>query len=107
MGAKLTFIDDRGGQVKVDARVGDSVMRAAKLGDVAGIVGECGGSMTCMTCHCFVDPAHWDCIPCASDEERQMLECVLERRENSRLSCQIVVTERMEGMRFELPAWQG
>jgi 2Fe-2S ferredoxin len=104
---KLIFIDDLGERVEVDARVGDSVMRAAKLGDVAGIVGECGGSMTCLTCHCFVDSAHRDRIPEASTEERQMLECLLEQRENSRLSCQIVVTERLEGMRFDLPAWQG
>jgi 2Fe-2S ferredoxin len=103
----IVFVEAGGAWTEVEARCGDSVMRAAKLNGVAGIVGECGGSMTCLTCHCYVEPDRVGELPPPSDDESALLDCLLERRENSRLSCQILVTDQMAGMRFDLPAWQG
>lgn len=103
----LIFIEPDGVACTVSARVGETVMRAARAAGVTGIIGECGGSMNCLTCHCYVSSADWDRIAPAAAVEREMLDCVMEVRENSRLACQIVVTADLDGATFIVPAWQG
>ncbi|HET9629547.1 MAG TPA: 2Fe-2S iron-sulfur cluster-binding protein [Novosphingobium sp.] len=103
----LVFVEADGRRVAVAARDGESVMLAARRAGVEGIVGECGGGMSCLTCHCFVAPDVAERIAPASEAETALLDCLIEQRKTSRLSCQIVVHPGLEGAVFELPQWQG
>jgi ferredoxin, 2Fe-2S len=95
--AKVTYTDAVGAARTIDARSGDSVMETAVRNGVPGIVAECGGSMSCATCHVFVDPAGFAALPPMAEMEDEMLDgTAVERRETSRLSCQIRVTEDMD-----------
>ena len=104
---RLIFVGHDGAEVIAEARVGDTVMRAALAAGVTGILGECGGFMNCLTCHCFVSAEVAQLVPPPTDREAAMLDGLALARENSRLSCQIVVTEALDGARFGLPGWQG
>jgi 2Fe-2S ferredoxin len=104
---ELVFVENSGTTHVVDARPGQSVMRAATSANVPGILAECGGCATCMTCHCFVEPDRLPELPPPGAIEAELLEILFEARPNSRLTCQIVVTASMHGMRFDIPAWQG
>ncbi len=81
-----------GGEVDtVEVIDGSSIMRAALDNSVDGIIGECGGQAMCATCHVFVTDSTGDRLPGVSDDEDEMLDCTVdERRENSRLGCQLV-----------------
>ena len=104
---KITLLSANGREIVVNANDGDSVMQAASLNDVPGIVAECGGSMMCATCHCYVDPGWWPIIAPPSEEETDMLTCAAgEVRETSRLSCQIKVGPEMDGLVIHLPEVQ-
>jgi ferredoxin, 2Fe-2S len=95
--AKVTYTDAAGEARTIEAHPGDSVMETAVRYGVPGIVAECGGSMSCATCHVFVDPADLDALPPMADLEDEMLDgTAVDRQENSRLSCQIRVTEDMQ-----------
>lgn len=100
----LNFKLADGEQRTVDAVVGDSIMETAIKNDIDEVVAECGGSLICATCHVYVSPETAVLIDEADDAELDMLEGTsAERRENSRLSCQIIVSEAMEGHTFETP----
>jgi len=91
----------------VDAVVGDSIMETAIKNDIDDVVAECGGSLICATCHVYVSAETAALIDPADDTENDMLEGTsAERRDNSRLSCQIIVSEAMEGHTFETPESQ-
>lgn len=95
--SKITFTDHAGDTRTVEATVGDSVMETAVRNGVPGIVAECGGSLSCATCHVFVDPAECEQLPAMAEMEDEMLYgTAVERQDNSRLSCQIPVTEGMD-----------
>jgi 2Fe-2S ferredoxin len=95
----IVFVEPNGQRKKVDVGAGTSVMRAALIGGVAGIVGECGGSAMCATCHVFVEDERRSLIPPPSPIEEDMLDfAAAERRENSRLGCQIIVTDELDGL---------
>ena len=103
----ITYVHPNGAREVLDVPVGTSVMRAAILNGVDGIVAECGGEMMCATCHVYVDEAQLGCTPSQSDDERAMLEFTAsERQPNSRLSCQLVVTPEMDGLVVHLPETQ-
>ena len=95
---KVTYIQPDGVGKVVEVRAGTTAMEAAVDNDVAGIVAECGGACSCATCHVYVDPAWAPKLPPADAQERGMLECVLDRQETSRLSCQIVLTAGLDGL---------
>jgi 2Fe-2S ferredoxin len=95
---KVTYIEPNGTEKVVEARPGTTVMEAAIDNDVAGIVAECGGACSCATCHVYVDPAWAGKLKPPDPQEDGMLDCVLERRETSRLSCQIVLTDALDGL---------
>ncbi|HYD06009.1 MAG TPA: 2Fe-2S iron-sulfur cluster-binding protein [Reyranella sp.] len=102
---KVTYVDVEGSSTEVDVASGENVMRGAVQNDIDGIVGECGGGLACATCHCYVDEAWTDRVggP-ASADERDMLECTAaEVRPESRLSCQIVVDDSLDGLIVHLP----
>ncbi len=88
----------------VDATVGDSVMETAIKNDIDDVIAECGGSLICSTCHVYVDDATAAVLPEAEDAELDMLEGVAaERQPNSRLSCQLIITEAMDGHTISTP----
>ena len=91
---QVTYTDHSGASRTVQATVGDSVMETAVRNGVPGIVAECGGSLSCATCHVFVDDADLGALPAMEEMEDEMLWGAAEdRRENSRLSCQVKVTD--------------
>ena len=103
----ITFIEPSGQARPIDVADGWSLMQAAIAGGVDGIVGECGGSCACATCHCYVDEARLANLPPPSDGELAMLENVAaERRPNSRLSCQLKAGPALEGLSLTLPETQ-
>jgi 2Fe-2S ferredoxin len=95
---RVTYIQPNGVAKTVDVPAGTTAMEAAVDNDVAGIVAECGGACSCATCHVYVDPAWLDKLPRPEAQEDGMLDCVLDRRTNSRLSCQIVLKDSLDGL---------
>jgi 2Fe-2S ferredoxin len=92
--SSVTYTDHTGQSCVVEATVGDSVMETAVRNGVPGIVAECGGSLSCATCHVFVDEDDLASLPPMEEMEDEMLWGAAEdRRDNSRLSCQLKVTE--------------
>ena len=81
-----------------------SIMLAATDNDIPGIAAECGGACACATCHVYIDPRDAARVPAASAMEREMLDGVAaERRPESRLACQIAVTDALDGLTLHLP----
>lgn len=94
-------------ETSLNVEDGDSVMFAAVQNGVQGITGECGGVLSCATCHVYVAPDWMPKVGEPSEDEEDMLEATAaERRPNSRLSCQIEVTPELEGLIVELPSEQ-
>jgi len=104
---KITYIEHDGTTRIVEAEIGATVMETALKNDVAGIVAECGGSCTCATCLVHVDKAWADKVGTRSAEEEDQLDFAFDVRPNSRLSCQIKVTETLDGLVVHTPAYQG
>jgi ferredoxin, 2Fe-2S len=104
---KVTFIEHDGTLHDVEADLGETVMEAAMRGSVAGIVAECGGSCTCATCHIYVDEAWLAKTGERSLEEDEQLDNAYDVRPNSRLSCQIKMSEELDGLLVRTPSYQG
>jgi ferredoxin, 2Fe-2S len=103
----IVYVQPDGSRREVEASTGTSVMRTAVLNDVPGIVAECGGSLMCATCHVYVEPGDSDRFPPRSEEEDEMLEVTAaERRETSRLSCQLTVEDGLDGVTVHVPEAQ-
>jgi 2Fe-2S ferredoxin len=104
---KVTFIALDGTERAVDAAVGESVMAAAVRNGVPGIIGECGGNCSCATCHVYVDEEFTQTVGGPGDMEDDLLDLgASDRRENSRLSCQIAVSEELDGLVVRVPEEQ-
>ena len=103
---KMTFILPDGTVRDVEAPMGLSVMEIALKNKIEQIEGACGGSMACATCHVYVAP-EWreKCLPdgARSDEEEDMLDLAFDVRDDSRLGCQIVMDEKLDGLVVALP----
>ena len=94
---QITYTDCDGQVRTVTATVGDSVMETAVRNGVPGIVAECGGSLSCATCHVIVDPADFAMLPEMESMDDEMLYgTAVDREETSRLSCQISITDGMD-----------
>ena len=103
----ITYIHASGKKEQLDLAVGMSVMQGATSHGIDGIVAECGGNAMCATCHVYVEPEYLDRLPPMSPDEDALLEgTASERRENSRLSCQIPVTVDIDGLVVRLPERQ-
>ena len=101
---RVTYIEPTGRAVTLELAVGCSVMRGAVDAAVTGIEAQCGGNLICATCHCYVQEPWLDELPPPSPDELLMLSNVAaERRDNSRLSCQLNVTADLDGLTVELP----
>ncbi|MEX2367431.1 MAG: 2Fe-2S iron-sulfur cluster-binding protein [Pseudohongiellaceae bacterium] len=102
----VKYISHDGAINEIEVESGSSVMQGAVDNMLDGIVAECGGSCSCATCHVYVDEQWQDKIPPPDAMEKDMLECVLEPRENSRLSCQIKVGDELDGLVIRMPESQ-
>ena len=94
----IKFIGHDGQNSEVHAQPGDSLMEAATYNGVTGVVAECGGACACATCHSYIDEAWVDKVPAMDDMEDSMLDAAYERKDNSRLTCQIEVNDSLDGM---------
>lgn len=102
----VTFIEHNGTEHKVIAEAGQSVMQAATFNQVPGISADCGGACACATCHTYVSAEWIDSFPAKTEVETDLLECAIGVRENSRLSCQLVLSDAVDGIVIELPESQ-
>ncbi|MEC4017547.1 2Fe-2S iron-sulfur cluster-binding protein [Streptomyces sp. H27-D2] len=101
---KITYVSAAQAVQTIDVPVGTSVMRGAVSNDIDGIVARCGGNAQCATCHVFVDPTNVDQLEPIRPNEEEMLEfTACTREEHSRLSCQLEVTEALDGLTVHLP----
>ncbi len=103
---RITLIEFGGAQHTIDAAAGMSLMQNAVDNGVAGIDADCGGACACGTCHCFIDPQWREVSGVADAMEEAMLGMRPDRADDSRLSCQIEVSDAMDGMVVRLPEFQ-
>ena len=104
---KITFIEHDGTVHTVEAEIGATVMETALKNDVSSIVAECGGACSCATCLVHVDEKWSPVVGPPSPEEEDMLDFAFEVKPTSRLSCQIKVTEALDGLIVRTPSYQG
>ena len=104
--AKITYIEFNGVEHSVDAPDRFSVMEGAVKNNVPGIDADCGGQCACGTCHVYVDPAWQEKTGERTDMEKAMLEFVETVQPNSRLSCQIKVSDKLDGLVVRMPESQ-
>jgi 2Fe-2S ferredoxin len=103
----VIFIEFDGTHHTVEVAVGQSLMQAALDNSIPGILGDCGGSCACATCHAYLDPIWGQHVPVPTENEQGLLEVVMDPREESRLTCQVVMTAELEGLIVRLPHSQG
>ena len=104
---KITYIEHDGTERTVDAEVGATVMETAIRNSVPGIVAECGGACSCATCHVHVDEAWSEKVGPPSAMEEDMLDFEFDVKPTSRLSCQIKVSDELDGLIVRTPSQQG
>ena len=104
--ATITFIDHEGTARKVDAETGSTVMEAAIRNAIPGIEAECGGACACATCHVYVDADWVKAVGSAQPMEEDMLDFAFDVRPESRLSCQIKVSDALDGLIVRTPERQ-
>lgn len=104
--AKITYIEYSGTEHVVDVAAGLSVMQGAVANSVRGIIAECGGACSCATCHVYVDPAWVNRVGEKGSMEAALLEDVCGAQPNSRLSCQIKVSDALDGLVVRVPEKQ-
>jgi ferredoxin, 2Fe-2S len=102
----VIYIQPDGTSQTIEAEPGASVMETAVDNDVEGIVAECGGACSCATCHVYVDAAWADRLDAPDAQEDGMLDCVLDRQKTSRLSCQIIMSDALDGLVVHVPESQ-
>ncbi|RIK83699.1 MAG: 2Fe-2S ferredoxin [Hyphomicrobiales bacterium] len=104
---KITYIAFDGTRFDVEAQNGSTVMENAIRNSVPGIEAECGGACACATCHVYVDEEWTDLVGPPEPMEEDMLDFAWEPQTNSRLSCQIVVRDELDGLLVRVPERQG
>ena len=104
--AKITFIQPDGSTATVEVPNGLTVMEGAIENDITGVIAQCGGSGSCSTCHCYVVEEWMSSLPPPEEEETGLIEFAWEPRESSRLTCQIRVTDELDGLVLHVPAEQ-
>ena len=104
---KITFLEHDGTAHTVEAELGATVMETALRHGVPGIIAECGGSCTCATCLVHVDEAWFGRLAARTSEEEDQIDFAYEVKPTSRLSCQITVTDEIDGLVVQMPGYQG
>lgn len=100
---RMTFIAPSGNRVEVDAPIGLSVLEIAHRNKVE-LEGACEGSLACSTCHVIVEPEWYDMLSVATEDEEDMLDLAFALTQTSRLGCQIIMTDELDGLVVRLPA---
>jgi len=103
---KITYIEYSGKPHTIEIANGLSVMEGAVQNNIPGIDADCGGSMACATCHVYVKEEWFNKLPKKEDGEEDMLDMAFEPKKNSRLSCQLMVSEELDGLVVNLPEKQ-
>ncbi len=103
---KITYIEHSGKSHTIEVANGLSVMEGAVQNNIPGIDADCGGSMACATCHVYVKEEWFNNLPKKEDGEEDMLDMAFEPKKNSRLSCQLMVSDQIDGLVVNLPEKQ-
>ena len=103
---KITYIESNGKIHTIEVANGLSVMEGAVQNNIPGIDADCGGSMACATCHVYVKEEWFNKLPKKEDGEEDMLDMAFEPKKNSRLSCQLMVSDQLDGLVVNLPEKQ-
>ena len=104
--AKITYIDNKKNSKTISVENGLSVMEGAIQNNVPGIDADCGGGMACATCHVYVEEKWLDKLPKAEEAEVDMIDMAFEPKKNSRLSCQLIVSDELNGLIVSTPEKQ-
>ena len=104
--AKITYIKSSGNSHTIEVANGLSVMEGAVQNDIPGIDADCGGGMACATCHVYVKEEWLDKLSKKEDGEEDMLDMAFEPKKNSRLSCQLIVSDELDGLVVNIPSKQ-
>ncbi len=104
---KITYKDNSGNSRTIEVDNGLSIMEGAIQNDIPGIDADCGGGMACATCHVYINNEWFDKLTPKEDGEEDMLDMAFEPKKNSRLSCQITVTDELHGLVVNIPSKQG
>lgn len=99
---QITVVDHSGDEKSIDAPVGRTLMEVIRDNGFDELLALCGGCCSCATCHVYIDPAFMDKSPKMSDDESDLLDSSDNRTETSRLSCQVAITDALEGMRVTI-----
>ena len=105
--AKITYNTHDNQTYTADVQNGLSVMEGAVQNDIPGIDADCGGGMACATCHVYIKEEWWEKLPNKEDGEEDMLDMAYEPNKFSRLSCQIIVSDELDGLVVSIPSKQG
>ena len=104
---KINYITHDNQTHSIDVQNGLTVMEGAVQNDIPGIDADCGGGMACATCHVYVNEEWLEKLPAKEDGEEDMLDMAYEPKQNSRLSCQLIVSDELEGLTVNIPSKQG
>ena len=104
--SKITYIEHGGKSHTIEVSNGLSVMEGAVQNNIPGIDADCGGSMACATCHVYVKEEWFNKLPKKEDGEEDMLDMAFEPKKNSRLSCQLMISDQLDGLVVNLPEKQ-
>ncbi len=104
---KITYIDSSGNKKTIEIPNGLTVMEGAIQNEIPGIDADCGGSMACATCHVYVKEEWLNKLNKIEDAEQDMIDMAFEPKKDSRLSCQIVVSDELDGLVVTTPSKQG
>ena len=103
---KITYIDHQDNSKTIEVENGLTVMEGAVQNNIPGIDADCGGGMACATCHVYVQEDWFNKIPKKEDGEEDMLDMAFQPKKNSRLSCQIIVSDEIDGLVVNIPSKQ-
>ena len=103
---KITYIDSTGERRTIDIEKGLTVMEGAVQNQIPGIDADCGGGMACATCHVYVKEEWLNKLPKVEDAEQDMIDMAFEPKKNSRLSCQLIVSDELDGLVVTTPSKQ-
>ena len=104
--SKITYIESNGNSKTIDVENGLSVMEGAVQNNIPGIDADCGGGMACATCHVYVKEEWLNKLDKPEDAEQDMIDMAFEPKKNSRLSCQLIVSDKLDGLIVTTPSKQ-
>jgi 2Fe-2S ferredoxin len=103
---KITYKDQKGNSKTINVENGLTVMEGAVQNNIPGIDADCGGGMACATCHVYVEDSWFNKLPKSEDAEQDMIDMAYKPKKNSRLSCQLIVSDELDGLIVTTPEKQ-